>query len=226
NRFLAAGLTALAALAAALAGVVLGPALARLLAAGRAQPSPVARPGPEVVLLAPLAAVAMAAGIFLPLARSRAPLVGAVLARHAWQAAWVAAVIPAANALAARVRLGLRWSRAIALAGSIYGAAAIAGLAANWNDNLRFAPWVDVLAGAAIAVAGGGIVLWLRRRGLPARAAAALPAAIAVGAILMTLAAAESEPARKAATARAGLAGPVLALARGVLDADGDGFAR
>ena len=62
NRFLAAGLTALAALAAAIGGVVLAPVVARLLAAGRARGrEPLARAGPRGILLSPLAAAVLGA---------------------------------------------------------------------------------------------------------------------------------------------------------------------
>jgi arylsulfatase A-like enzyme len=226
NRFLAAGLTALAALAAGLVGSWLAPALARLATARSATADRAASLGPAGALLAPLAAIAVAAGVFVPLAGSRAPLVGDVLARHVWSAAIAAALLPGAVVFASHAPLRLSTPRAFALAGAVYGGAAIAGLAVNWNDNLRFAPWTDIVVATAIAAAAVAVTLGLRRRPLSGGATGAIAGAIGVVSIGLTLALSAWEPARKAATARAALVGPVLAAGRQVLDVDRDGFAR
>src|SRR4029079_8870116 len=107
NRFLAAGLTALAALAAALGGVVLAPALARLLAAGRSRPEPMPPPGPAAVLLSPLAVAGLGAAVILPLAQTRV-LAGPELTNRMFAAAAPAMLLPLAIAMLAEVRLPVR----------------------------------------------------------------------------------------------------------------------
>jgi len=227
NRFLAAGLTVLAALAATVAGVALAPAVARLIAARRARPAPTATPGPADFLLAPLGAAAVAAAIALPIAGARAPLLGGALAAKVAGAAVAAAAMPLAIVLWGRLRLPWTARRAAVAAAAIYGTLLAAGLAATWNDHLRFAPWTDILAGGAVAAGAAALALVFGRWRPPGRAA--LPAAAAglsVVSLALTVIAAESEPARKAASARAGLVGSVLESARGLLDVDRDGFAR
>ena len=165
NRFLAAGLTALAALAAAAGGVVLAPPVARLLAGRRARPVPLPSAGPAAILLAPLAAALLGAAIFIPLSRTR-PLVGAELTRHVLWAAVPAALLPWALVRLAATRLPIRWRWAVALAVFGYGGAAALALAYNWGDNLRFAPWAEILVGAAVAVAAA-LLSWTARGRLP-----------------------------------------------------------
>jgi choline-sulfatase len=101
--------------------------------------------------------------------------------------------------------------------------------AANWSQHLRFVPWTHVLVGAALAaatlVALAQVARPVSRRLAPPLARAGVLGGAVGAAMLLVLAAAESEPARKAA-ARAGLAGPALAAMRRVLDFDGDGHPR
>ena len=127
NRFLAAGLTALAGVVVALAGALLAPALARLLGLlgpKRSSPDearPAGPPEPALLLVGPLL-VALAGGVvFVALARTHAPLRGdALVERSVWAAAaafllpigfaWVSAA-PSAGPLArgrAPRRRGLR----------------------------------------------------------------------------------------------------------------------
>jgi arylsulfatase A-like enzyme len=123
--------------------------------------------------------------------------------------------------------LPIGWRRAGLVAGGVYGVLALGALGMFWSDNLRFAPWTDILGGLAVAGIGVGVALALRRRA-PARRGATLGWAAAVGlvAVLVVLRASESEPARKAATAHAALVGPALEVGRSLLDFDGDGYAR
>jgi arylsulfatase A-like enzyme len=226
NRFLAAGLAALAGAATGVLGALLAPALARALARRRSVPRSVAAPAPAALLLVPLAAGAGAAVIFLSLWRTRAPLRPQALQAHVIWAALAACAIPWLCARAARARLPVGWRLAVPLAAGLWGGAAAAGIALSWNDNLRFAPWTDIAVGAVLAAVA--LVLapalgarWPRRRGRVALLAAAA-FAIAVGSLLLVSA---SEAARKASGARAGLVGPVLGAGRQLLDFDGDGYA-
>jgi arylsulfatase A-like enzyme len=227
NRFLAAGLTALAGVLAALVGALLAPAAARLLGTRRSAPVAARPPEPALALFGPLFIAVAGAVVFAALARTRAPLRGdALVERSAWSAA-AAFLLPFGLAWAEARRLPIRWRAAGLLAGGAYGAAALAALASFWGDDLRFAPWTDFLGGAAIAAAGVGAVFLLRPRLPRGRGATAgVAAAIGLVAALVLFRAAESEPARKAGSARAALVGPALEAGRALLDFDGDGYAR
>jgi len=226
NRFLAAGLTVVAALAASLGGVVLAPAVARLLARGQSRPEPMPSPRPAAILLAPLAAAIVGVAIFVPLSGTRV-LKGSALEGWMRFAASIAAVLPVALAGAAAIRLPIRWRHALPIAAVVFVGAAGFSLARTWNDNLRFAPWTEILAGTAIAFAAAGLA-WRARERLADRPPRA--ALIAVGvwltAIVLILLVSPYEPARKVAGARAAFAGETLGAGRRLLDFDGDGYAR
>ncbi|HTB60873.1 MAG TPA: sulfatase-like hydrolase/transferase, partial [Polyangia bacterium] len=227
NRFLAAGLTALAGVVAALAGAILAPALARVLGWRRNVSTDARPPEPALALLGPLL-VALASGVvFVALARTHAPLRGDALVERSFWSAAAAFLLPIGLAWISARRLPIHWRAAGLLAGGVYGVAALIALGVSWGDNLRFAPWTDILGGLAIAAAGIGAALWLRRRPphLPG-ATAGWAAAVGVVAALVLLRASESEPARKAGSARAALVGPALAAGQAMLDFDGDGYAR
>jgi arylsulfatase A-like enzyme len=226
NRFLAAGLAALAALAAALGGVMLVPAVARLLAGDRARRQDLPRPGPAAILLAPFVATLLCAAIFLPLSQTRL-LAGTVLAQHALAAALPSALLPWAIARLAAIRLRVPWRRAFLVAACVYGGAAAVALAYSWGDNLRFAPWAEILVGGAIAATAGGLA-WNARGRLPAAPVGVAVAAIAVwfAAAAVTAAVSSFEPARKIAGRRAAFVGRTLEALHRQLDFDGDGFAR
>jgi arylsulfatase A-like enzyme len=124
------------------------------------------------------------------------------------------------------MRSGVSW-RAAGLAGGVaYAAFAGEAVARNWNDNLRFAPWVDIGVGAAI---GGATLVLVRLLGprLPrARLRVAAQALLAFAlSVAMLFGVSASEAARKAGAARAGLVGPTLDTGRRLLDFDGDGYA-
>jgi arylsulfatase A-like enzyme len=226
NRFLAAGLVTLAAAGAAVAGVVFAPALARLAAGRRARPHEPRLPRPAAALLAPLVAALLCSALFFPVAETRL-LAGAMLVRQALWAAVPALLLPAAIAATARIPLPIGWRRAGALAGIVYGGAAIAALALTWNDNLRFAPWSEIIAGTAIlivAVAG----VWRFHARLPRTPLSAAILALAAwgAAAAVVVGVSRYEPARKTAGARAAFVGVTLDAGRRALDFDGDGFAR
>ncbi|HEY4394305.1 MAG TPA: sulfatase-like hydrolase/transferase, partial [Polyangia bacterium] len=227
NRFLAAGLTALAGVVAAVVGALLAPALARLVAGRRSTPIAARAPAPALALLGPLLVAAASAAVFAAVARTRAPLRGdALVERSAWAAA-ASFLLPFGFAYVGALGMRIRWRAAGLLAGGVYGGAALVALGVFWEDNLRFAPWTDILGGVAIAVAGAGGAVLLRGR-LPRGRGAGVGLATAVGLLagVVLFRAADSEPARKAASARAALVGPALETGRALLDWDGDGYAR
>jgi arylsulfatase A-like enzyme len=225
NRFLAAGLVALAAVGAAVPGALLAPALARLISRRRTEREAGA-PSPALVLLAPIAAAALGAIVFFSMWRTRAPHPGPAFERFILRVAAPTLVFPWVLARAAVVRLRVRWCAAAVAAAVVYGGAGVAAVAASWSDNLRFAPWADLGVIAAIAAVGPALA-WLLARRLPAgrgRTAGAAAGAFAFVAIVL-LSVSASEAARKAGVARAGLVAPTLTVGRALLDRDRDGYA-
>jgi arylsulfatase A-like enzyme len=234
NRFLAAGIVALVALGAAALGTLISPALARLLArtprgANRRRASwawnEEMSPTPAgVMLIAPLVGVALGAIIFVLIWRTRAPLVPSVRLSRMIAAGAIAALLPAALALASTQVRGLNWRSATAAALVVLGIPTILFAKANWTRHLQFLPWGDARILLYIALAGG-IALLLFRVRTPRRLVRwtamllAPPAALA-----LALWAGGAEAARKAATSRGGLVGPVMAFVRPALDFDRDGF--
>ncbi len=225
NRFLAAGLIAIAGLGAGLLGAVLAPAVARVVALGRAQPRdvPVA---PAALRLAPLALALAGAIVLVTLARITSRAITVAPLRYGCWAMLTAALLPAVlvgiEGLWIRIP---RWVDPLAAVG--YGGAVGAAVAATWSDNLRFAPWTEIAVGTAMAL-GGGAIVWALRRRLPARGSRLFVAGagLLVGAALLLWRSAESAPARKIAGARAGFVGPVMATGQRLLDFDRDGYAR
>jgi arylsulfatase A-like enzyme len=227
NRFLAAGLVALAAVGAATLGALLAPALARALGRRREGAPEVVSPV-ALLLFAPLFAALGGVVVFVFLWRTRAPLVGPALVQDASRAGLAAAFLPWALARGARLPVRVSWKLAAVVAGLGYGLVGARIVSHEWSDNLRFAPWLDIGVGAAIGVVTL-VALGLFRERLLRRcrrgrvAAAAGLAFVAAAALLLGVSA--SEAARKAGVARAGLVGPVLEVGRALLDFDGDGYA-
>jgi arylsulfatase A-like enzyme len=215
NRFLAAGVVCLAALAVAVAGAILAPAVARL--AGRGERG--SRRAPTllgVLVVAPLAAGALAAIAFFETWYARAPLRGDRQAQLMLVVALPSAFLPAALAWGSGVGRGVRRARALAGAG-VLAALVLAVIGARWNQDFQYLRWSDALVIGAIAV--GGAVL---SRRLTLRWPRAL--LLAMAAFVLVFVAGASEPGRKSA-ARAGLVTPFLDGARVALDFDGDGYA-
>jgi arylsulfatase A-like enzyme/MFS family permease len=225
NRFLAAGLAALAAVGSAIPGALLAPALARFISLAEDERD-VGRPGPALLVLALPVAGMLGGLVFVSLCWTALPAPPVAFARFVLRVSAPALLLPGALAVAGAQRLRLRWRVVGPLGLGFYGSVAAWLAKRNWEASLRFAPWVDIGVGAAIA----GVALVLvslvgprlpQRRGRVAGAAAG--AFVAALALLFGVSA--SEPARKAGAARAGLVGPTLEAGRRLLDFDGDGYA-
>lgn len=230
NRFLAAGVVALASLGAAVGATFVGPALARLVgllpglrSGNQRQPKPMTSAG--VLLLAPLAALLVETAIFFVVWRTRAPLRKDVLfARSLW-AAILAAAIPfsifAVSSRLARLRLWQSVLGAVVLFGVPLGVL----VQIRWVKDFQFMPWTTVSVIAGLVVVTAVLSLTLRNWAGGARTRLAL-AALPVLALLAVFTASESEAARKAASTHAGLAGRLLAEGQRWFDFDHDGYAR
>jgi len=225
HRVLAGGLAALAALASAILGALLAPAVARVFSR-RAVAREAAAPGVALLYLSPAVAALIGGAIFLPVWRTAVPLERVAQARFVLLVCTPALVLPWALARSAALRLPLSWRRALPVGVLGYAAALAAVVATSWRDDLRFAPWVDI--GAVTSIVATALALtWLGAPRLPRGRArtAALAAAAFVGAAGLLLATSASEPARKEDVARAALVGPVLDAVRALFDFDGDGYA-
>ena len=206
---------------------MLAPALARLLGGRRAAAERPRLPRRGFLVGAPLVVLASAAVIFAAVARTRAPLHGpALVERSAWSAL-AGFLLPVLLLWAADRPDRLAWRRWAPLVGGMYQLLALVVGAMFWEDNLRFAPWTDILIGAAVVAVAGALVLALRAY-MPRRRGVTLGCAAAAGlvAAFALFRAAEVEGARKAGSARAALVGPVLQVGQALLDGDGDGYAR
>ena len=145
NRFLAAGLTALAALAAAVGGR--GAGAARGAAAGGAARAARASPAARGRRGAARAARGRARRrgdlrAAQPDASARGP--GARVGRCGRRPSRRRCCPLARRGRGARSASPIRWRRALLLAGVVYGGAAAIALARSWGDNLRFAPWTEI----------------------------------------------------------------------------------
>ncbi len=226
NRVLAAGLVALAALASAIPGALLAPAVARVMSRRRVAEGGAA-PGPALLYLSPPIAALISGAIFLWVWRSPVPLGRVAQAHFVLSVSAPALVLPWALARSAAVRLPASWGRARPVVGLGYVVLIAAAVASGWRDNLRFAPWLSLGVGAAI-VAAALALTWLVAPHLPRGRARTAGAAVAVlaGAATLLFRAGASEPARKVGVARAALVGPTLDVVRHLLDFDRDGHAR
>lgn len=223
NRFLAAGVVVLAALAASIGGAIAGPATARLVSRGRGIAAPPTTPVGSLIA-APFVALVAALPVFFAVWQTRLPLPRDVLVGRVALVALVVAGLPWALARASALRVAWSWHKAIPVAAVLWGLPAVALVATRWVKDFQFLPWQDVLSAVALLATGAGAWAWLRRRNLPGRG---WPALLAFpSALLLVLWAGASEPARKAAAVNAGLVGHALTHGRVVLDFDGDGYPR
>ena len=232
NRFLAAGVVGLAVLVAAVAGALLGPAVAQLLGrvpglrarSERAASGAVSAAG--LLVLAPLVALLLEAAIFMLVWRTRAPLRKGLLVERAVWTAVLSAMLPFLLTWASH-RLGRirRWIAAL-VALLLFGVPAAILLRARWVQDFQFMAWnqVGVLAG----LVAGTIALtwWLRGRWLPRAWDRLVVLGLPATALLTVLLVSEYEPARKSASARTSLTGALIAHGQRLFDFDRDGYAR
>jgi arylsulfatase A-like enzyme len=181
-----------------------------------------------VLLVAPMVAVAFALAAFLILWRIRAPLRGSALLGPAAAVGALAALLPwALDAASAKAgSIALRW--AALLAAAIFGVPLAVVVRARWIQDFQFLPWPDIAVGGALIVTIVVAAQVLRRLGPRVRMGSRLLpvalVALAGGAVAVVLGAGAYEPARKAATAHAGIVAAFLEGARRVFDFDRDGF--
>ncbi|MES1172012.1 MAG: sulfatase [Bacteroidota bacterium] len=232
NRFLAGGLAAVVSCAVGVVGAALAPALARVFSCSpfgsQVRPAGAGGSTPALLLLAPLATVAVGVVVAWSTRGLPAPLGAAPAVRRLALAGGAAGLLPALLIGAAKLRaprVRLRWALPIAVV--VHGGALAVFAAANWANHLRFVGWAHVIPAVAIVALATAIAPVIAGR-LPASVGRRLVAGCAAALILMAtvLATSESEIARKVAATRAGLAGPVLAQARRIADRDRDGYPR
>jgi Sulfatase/Putative metal-binding motif len=220
NRLLAGGVVSVATLGGWLLAFWLAPAASRVLSSRRAAAQ--ARDDRATgAWLVPLMVTVAAAIPVLLLETTHAPLRRLALIERA---AWAGALGLCVPLLCAAVSRG-RWRAAFWFGGGGYVAVAtvlIVWGGRHWESDLQFLPWNDLLLLLAVGVVAGTCVLRFADRS--GRFVTALML-LAVSLGLVPLAA-ESESARKVATASAGLAGTVLTQVRRIGDWDRDGHPR
>lgn len=233
NRFLAAGIVALATLVAASAASFLAPALGRIVgylpgcraAAGRARNAGV----PTVVgvlVLAPLLAIALEVAVFFLVWRTRAPLRRPVLVERTTWVALLVVLLPAALGFVATRMPRVRWWQAALLAIGLFVAPVTYVVRLRWVQDFQFMPWTMVGVCMALVAATAGLTVLLRRRPTGTRGHLLLGIGVPALALVAVLVTSGSEQARKGASSHAGFAGDLLALGQRATDFDHDGYAR
>jgi arylsulfatase A-like enzyme/MFS family permease len=231
NRFLAAGVVVLASVVAAAAACLLGPALGRLFnrlfpwrAKAELLDSRASTAG--ILVLAPAVAVAVAAIVFFVVWRARAPLrKDVLLAREAW-AACLTALLPFLLSWVSTRLSRVRWWQAVVVAAILFGAPTAYLVRLRWAQDFQFLPWPTVVVIAGMVIVAVGFSLLLRGR-TPSRTwNVVVVAGLPIFALVAVFTVSEYEPARKAASARAGFVGELLADGQRLFDFDHDGYAR
>jgi arylsulfatase A-like enzyme len=231
NRFLAAGIVALASLLAAAVAAILGPALARALPFSRPRTAegagkPVTAAG--LLLLAPLSAVVFEVVVFFVVWRTRAPLPRDVRLVRSILAGGLTVLLPFVLGRACLAWPRLSWPKALLPALLLFGVPTGLLVRARWAQDFQFVAWDEVRVVVELVVATVAMALVLRRRSAtgPAWRRVALLAGLPLLAAVTVLAASESEPARKASSAHAGFTGALVALGQRTFDFDHDGYSR
>jgi len=233
NRFLAAGIVALASLLAAAAAAVLGPALTRALPFSRPRSPPVAllptgKPATAagLLLLVPLSALIFEVAVFLVVWRTRAPLPRDVRVARSILAGALTLPLPWVMGRASLAWPRLAWPMALGAALPLFGVPAGLLIRARWAQDFQFMAWNEVRVVVGLVLATLVLALVLRRS--PAAGRTWRRVALLVGlpllAAVTVLAVSESEPARKAASAHAGFTGALVALGQRSFDFDHDGY--
>lgn len=231
NRFLAAGVVALASVCAALAASFVGPALGRLLGRIPGLRSPTARQGRAAssagaLLLAPMVALLVETAIFFVVWRTRAPLrKDALTTRQIWVALLAAGIPFLVHAVACRLARVRLWQSMVA-ALVLFGVPVGLLVQARWVKDFQFMPWTQVLVSAGLVLVTAALGYLLRGRVLRRWSRWMVSLGLPVLAVLAVFTVSESEGARKASSAHAGLAGELLAQGQRLFDFDHDGYAR
>jgi choline-sulfatase len=232
NRFLAAGVVGLASLVAAIVAVLLGPALGRLASLLPGLRAPADRPGSRpalgaagLLVLAPLVALAVEAAVFFLVWRTRAPLRKSLLLERELATACLSALLPFALAWASRRFVRVRGWIAVLVASLLFLVPIGVLVKARWVQDFQFMAWNQVLVIGGLGLATLGLALLLRGRSFARTWDRIVTVALPAAALLAVFAVSEYEPARKAAAARASLAGELLAQGQRLFDFDHDGYA-
>jgi arylsulfatase A-like enzyme len=168
NRFLAAGIVALASLLASAAAALLGPALARALPFSRStsqenSSKPVSAVG--LLILAPLVAVLLELAVFFIVWRTRAPLPRDIKVARALASGAVTALLPWAVHRASLVWPRWSWWKAAVLALLLFGAPTGVLIYVRWAQDFQFMAWNDVRTVSLLGVTTLMFALVLLRRG-------------------------------------------------------------
>lgn len=226
NRFLAAGVVVLASLAASFAAAFVGPALARLVRLGRGlETSPKAVSVGGVLLVASLVTLLFEGAVFVVVWRTRAPLRKDLLFQRSAATALLSAGLPFLLAWSSTRLARMRGVFATAIAAVLFGVPVVVLVRARWVQDFQFLRWTTVAVIAALVLATVVAFFVLRRRQPSPRTLLSL-AGLPLVALVVCMLASESEGARKAASAHAGLAGELVAAGQQLTDFDHDGYAR
>ena len=231
NRFLAAGIVALASLLAAAVAAILGPAMARVLPYSRKIVDD--KPGKPataagLLLMVPLVALLFEVGVFFVVWRTRAPLRRDVTIMRSILGGALTAILPWVMGRACQLWPRLSWPKATGVALLVFGVPTTLLIRLRWAQDFQFLAWNDVRVTAVLSLATLvlALVLW-RRAGEGRRVSnALLLVGLPVLAVVTVLLASESEPARKAASTQAGFTGELVALGQRTFDFDHDGYSR
>ncbi|MEN9581941.1 MAG: hypothetical protein RJA70_4950, partial [Pseudomonadota bacterium] len=220
NRLLAGGVVSAATLAGWLLAFWLAPAASRLLTRGPASPSGSTERRPGTALVPLVVTVAAVIQVWL-ISTTDAPLRRLALIERASWAGVLALCVPLLCAVVARGRG--RWAPWTG-AGAFLSVSTVLLVwgGRHYESDLQFLPWHDLLLLLAVGMVAGAAALLVADR--PGRfVTSAMLMALSLGVVPL---AAESEAARKVATASAGLAGTVLTQVRLLGDWDRDGHPR
>ncbi|MGC9983574.1 MAG: sulfatase-like hydrolase/transferase [Polyangia bacterium] len=235
NRFLAAGIVALASLLAAAVAAMLGPALARVLPfssppSGQAGPAPTGRSvtAAGLLLLAPLAVLLVEVALFFVVWRTRAPLPRDVRVARSILGGALTAFLPWIMGRASLAWPRLSWPKAAGVALLLFGVPAGLLIRARWAQDFQFVQWNEVRVVVELALATLFLALLFSRRPVAGSRwrQAALLAGLPLFALVTVFVVSESEPARKAGSAHAGFTGDLVALGQRTFDFDHDGYSR
>ena len=237
NRFLAAGIVALASLLAAAAAAVVGPALARALPFSSPPSGPVASipvpPGKPVsaagiLLLAPLSALLVEVAVFFVVWRTRAPLPRDVRIARSILSAALTAPLPWVVGRASLAWPRLAWPKSLGGALLLFGVPTGLLVRARWAQDFQFVAWNEVRVVVALGLATVVLAWLLPRRPAAGRKwqRAALLAGLPLLALVTVFVVGESEAARKSASAHAAFTGALVAIGQRSFDFDHDGYSR